>query len=218
MLASSCHLPGKSYWVTHHHMRWACLQTVRIQPMLKIARIRKPLPIDCLFPSHKGFGSLPSSLAANSTQLNITTSLLSMLGHLADTAKTGLPLRACSELLERLTLANTGLGSNSTPSYQATTASSRARNKDADSPTRFYTTDHSCFTLGLPSHLILKCWLQIGLFHNHILVWIHGCLNSDGALSLLSGHSTALYHRNTFSSQSFSKGLLHSVNLHCLRL
>lgn len=53
--------------------------TVQIQPMLKIARIHEPLPTDCLFPSHKGFGSLPSSLAANSTQLNITSCLLSML-------------------------------------------------------------------------------------------------------------------------------------------
>jgi len=81
MLALSHHLLGKLYQVTHHHMRWACLQTVQIQPMLKIARIHKPLPTDCLFPSHEGFGSLPSSLAANSTELNITTSLLSMLGH-----------------------------------------------------------------------------------------------------------------------------------------
>lgn len=81
MLASSRHLPGTSYWVTHHHMRQACLQTEQIQPMLKIARIHEPLPVDCLFPSHKGFGSLASSPVANSTQLNTTTSLLSMLGH-----------------------------------------------------------------------------------------------------------------------------------------
>lgn len=81
MLASSRHLPGKSYWVTHHHMRQACLQREQIQPMLKIARIHEPLPVDCLFPSHKGFGSLASSPVANSTQLNTTTSLLSMLGH-----------------------------------------------------------------------------------------------------------------------------------------
>lgn len=69
-------LARKSYWVTHHHMRQACLQTV-----LKIARIHRPLPVHCLFPSHKRFGSLASSLVANSTQLNKTTSLVSMLGH-----------------------------------------------------------------------------------------------------------------------------------------
>ena len=147
MLASSRHLPGKSYWVTHHHMRWAFLQTVQIQPFLKTAHVHKPLPTDCLFPSHKDFGSLPSSLAANSTQHNNFSS--EHAGVLAGTAKPGMALRACSELVERLTLANIGLGSNSTPSYQATTASTGARNQDVDSPTRFYTNDHSWFTLNL---------------------------------------------------------------------
>lgn len=64
-----------------NHMRQAWLQTEQIQPGLKIARIHRPLPVDCLIPSHKGFGSLASSPVANSTHLNKTTSLLSVLGH-----------------------------------------------------------------------------------------------------------------------------------------
>lgn len=66
-----------------------CLQTELIQPMVKIARIHRPLPVDCLFPSHKGFSSLASSPVANSTQLNNIFS--EHAGALADTTKPSMP-------------------------------------------------------------------------------------------------------------------------------
>ena len=95
-----------------------CLQTELIQPMVKIARIHRPLPVDCLFPSHKGFSSLASSPVANSTQLNNIFS--EHAGALADTTKPSMPLRTWSELSERLTLTEVHLGSNSAASYQNT--------------------------------------------------------------------------------------------------
>lgn len=146
MLASSRHLPGRSDWVTQCHTRWPCPRTVQMPPRLKTARIHKPLPTDCRFPSQEGFGSLPSGLAGvHSCNKNFSEHA----GALADTEKPGLPLRACWEV-ERLALVNTGLGSNSTPSHwAATSASSEVRNQDVDSPTGFYTTSHSWFTLNL---------------------------------------------------------------------